>query len=106
MSSPLEQAFAFIQNGGSAVKTPGKEGGWAELYWISTAAKITPTEAAVYSRNASGVLGWQPTKIALQGVPVIGFTLSQAAYQTGSPQQNYADAVPLRAIRIAYTATP
>ena len=106
VSSPLEQSLALIQNGGLSVKTPGKEGGWAEISWTSAVARITPTEAAIYTRNSSGVLAWQPTKIVIQGLPVIGFTLSQAAYQTGSPQQNYADAVPLRTLRFVSLQSP
>ena len=60
----------------------------------------------MHRRNAAGALVWQPVNIAISGLPVIGFTLSQAAYQAGSPQQNYGDAVPLRSVKTISTATP
>ena len=105
-ASPLALGFMAIQNGGAAVPTPGKEGGWAEFAWTAFAARLQPLEAAVHRRNAAGTLAWQPVKIAISGLPVIGFTLSQAAFQTGSPQQNYGDAVPLRSVKTISTATP
>ena len=95
--SPLTVGFAGSQNGGAAVPRPGNEGGWTEISTETNAAtKLVPVEAAAYRRNAAGNLTWEPIKATLTGLPVIGFTLSQAAYQTGSPQQNYADGAPLR----------
>ena len=104
--SPIALGFMAIQNGGAAVPTPGKEGGWVEFGWTSSSAKLRPLEASVYRRNAAGNLLWQPVNITLTGLPVIGFTLSQAAYQSGSPQQNYADAVTLRSLRSVVVTTP
>ena len=72
---------------------PGKEGGWASLYWLG---KLSTVDASVYRRNAVGTLAWTPVSMTLTGLPVIGFTMAQSAYKTGSPQQNYADATPLR----------
>ena len=94
--SSLAVGLGGIQDAGSTVSKPGKEGGTAEIFWTHLLARLQPPEATVYRRNTSGALAWEPVKIALQGLPIIGFTLSQAAYKTGSPQQNFADAIPLR----------
>ena len=95
--------FMAIQNGGAAVPRPGKEGGWVEFAWTSALSRLKALEASVYRRDISGKLVWQPVTATLIGLPIIGLTLSQAAYQTGSPQQNYADAVPLRSQTIVTT---
>ena len=95
-ASSVALGFMAIQNEGAAVATPGKEGGWARFEWTAYSAKLRALDASVYRRNVAGSLAWQPVSINVVGLPVIGFTLSQAAYQTGSPQQNFADAIPLR----------
>jgi hypothetical protein len=94
--SPNTLGFSAVQDQGFVVAAPGKEGGWAQFSSGSARARLQPIEAFVHRRDATGTLVWQPVSATLVGLPVIGFTLSQAAYRTGSPQQNYADAVPLR----------
>ena len=103
LSSALTVGFGGVQNNATPVPKPGKEGGWAEMYWNNSSGNLQPVEAAVYRRNPAGALVWEPIKATLLGLPVIGFTLSQAAYQTGSPQQNFADAIPLRSQTVVYT---
>ena len=93
LGSSLTVGFLGVQAGSTAVLKPGKEGGWASLYWLG---KLSTVDASVYRRNAVGTLAWTPVSMTLTGLPVIGFTMAQSAYKTGSPQQNYADATPLR----------
>ena len=47
-------------------------------------------------RGNDGTLKWAPVAATLYGLPVVGFTLSQSTYQTGSPQQNFGDTTPVR----------
>ena len=84
-----------IQNGGLPVATPGRDGGWLELAFTSATARLTPLDASTVRINNGKPEITTGTGIVV-GLPVIGFTLSQAAYRSGSPQQNYADAIPLR----------
>ena len=93
LGSSLTVGFLGVQAGSTTVLKPGKEGGWASLYWLG---KLSAVDASVYRRNAAGALAWTPVLMTLTGLPVIGFTMAQSAYKTGSPQQNYADATPLR----------
>ena len=93
LGSVLTKGFLGIEAGGTTVLKPGKEGGWASLYWLG---KSSAVDASVMRRNAAGVLVSTPVSITLNGLPVVGFTLSQSAYKTGSPEQNFADATALR----------
>lgn len=105
-ASLLDAQFAVgvagLQYGGRGVDTPGREGGWLELVFASPTSSLTPSDASTVSINNGKP---EITKITgtLIGLPVIGFTLSQAAYRTGSPQQNYADAIPLRTQNTIFT---
>ena len=93
LGSLLTRGFRGIQDGGTTVLNPGKEGGWVSLGWVGG---LSAVDASVMRRNAVGALVSTPVSITLNGLPVLGFTLSQSAYKTGSPQHNYADATPLR----------
>ena len=95
LGSALGNAINGIQYGGVEVISPGREGGWLELQFLGTRAKLAAVAASSVKRVA-GVLTLTPVSLTLQGLPVIGFTLSQSAYKTGSPQQNYGDIAPLR----------
>lgn len=75
--------------------TVGKEGGWVELFFPAQQAKLMAVAASAVERKA-GVLTLTPVTLTLQGLPVIGFTMTQSAYKTGSPQQNFGDITPLR----------
>jgi hypothetical protein len=95
----LNSQFPFsvtgFQNDGVPVLTPGREGGWIELAFTAPSASYgTPQFSTV--RMTDGKPEIVTTGGTLFGLPVIGFTLSQSAYRQGSPQQNYADAIPLR----------
>ena len=74
----------------------GKEGGHVLITPTNPTAVLKPVESVVLQRTSAGALVWTPVSATLYGLPIIGFTLSQAAYQTGSPQQNYGDATPTR----------
>ena len=78
--------------------TTGREGAWAEFVLDARwpVRPLEPIEASAHRRDASGKLVWQTITAAMYDLPAIGFTLSHGEYRTGSPQQNYADAVPLR----------
>jgi hypothetical protein len=102
LGSLLAVSFPSSQNQGVDVSQPGKEGGWAALTWTG---KLSAIDASVMRRNAAGALVAAPVSITLNGLPVLGFTLAQSAYKTGSPQQNYADATPLRT-SVTVTETP
>jgi hypothetical protein len=98
-------ALPSLQNGGRPVTTPGREGGWLELGFTSTTATLTPSEASVV-RVTGGTPEIVTAPRILLGLPVIGFTLSQSAFKLGSPQQNFADAVPLRTKHVLATGQP
>ena len=105
----LNSQFPFsvtgFQNGGVPVLTPGREGGWIELAFTApTATYGTPQFSTVRVTNGKPEI--VTTAGTLFGLPVIGFTLSQSAYRQGSPQQNYADAIPLRTQNTISTPTP
>ncbi len=91
------------QNQGLMVVTPGKEGGHIQITPTNRNAALKPLASSVLQRTSAGTFAWTPVSAALYGLPIIGFTLSQAAYQTGSPQQNYGDATPLRSTAIVIT---
>ncbi len=91
--STLAVSVTASQNQGLQVRSPGKEGGWSAISWIG---KLSAVDASVMRRNAAGELAATPVSITLNGLPVLGFTLAQSAYKTGSPQQNFADATALR----------
>ena len=97
--------FSGIQNGGVPVAKPGREGGWLELAFTASTAKMTPLDTNVIAvKNGKPEL----TKVngVVYGLPAIGFTLSQSAFKQGSPQQNYADAVTLRIQTTILTEQP
>ena len=95
LASPIGVDIKAIQNGGLNVPSPGREGGWLELYFVSTQAKLTAISASIVERKAD-VLTLTPVSLTVHGLPVIGFTMTQSAYKTGSPQQNFGDITPLR----------
>ncbi len=94
--------IAGIQNIGRAVNTPGREGGWVELAFTAPTASLTPSDASTIRIN-NGKPEIVKITGSVFGLPAIGFTLSQSALKLGSPQQNYADAVPLRALPVLTT---
>ncbi len=95
LTSVLGIGYQAVQNGGREVFNPGKEGGWLELSFPAPQAKLTAVSASVVERKAD-VLTLTPVSLTVQGLPVIGFTMTQSAYKTGSPQQNFGDITPLR----------
>ena len=94
-----------IQNGGLPVATPGREGGWLELAFTSATAKLTPLDASTVRIN-NGKPEIVSAPGTMYGLPAIGFTLSQSTFKLGSPQQNFADAVPLRMQPVLVTGQP
>lgn len=94
-ASPLATSIYPIQNGNADVFVAGREGGWLELTFPATAAKLTALNASVVERKA-GVVVLTPVTLTLQGLPMIGFTMSQTAIKLGSPQQNFGDISRLR----------
>ena len=95
LSSPLAVRYYGMQNGGIEVVRPGREGGWLELSFPAPQAKLTAITASFVERK-NGFLTLTPVSLTVQGLPVIGFTITQSAYKTGSPQQNFGDITPLR----------
>lgn len=95
LNSPLTKAFPGIQNGGADVIVVGREGGWLELSFSAPQTTLTAVTASIVERKAD-VLTLTPVGLTVQGLPVIGFTMTQSAYKTGSPQQNFGDIAPLR----------
>ena len=85
----------LFRSRGNTVTRPGREGGWLELSFIDPQAKLTAVSASAVERK-NGVLTLTPVTLTVQGLPVIGFTMTQSAYKTGSPQQNFGDITPLR----------
>ena len=95
LATPLGIRHYPIQNGVIEVIRPGREGGWQELSFIAPQAKFTAVSASLVERKVD-VLTLTPVTLTVQGLPVIGFTMSRSAYKTGSPQQNFGDISPLR----------
>ncbi len=95
LSAQFPFALPSIQNGGLPVATPGREGGWLELAFTSATARLdAPDMTRVRITNGKPEIATAAG--IMYGLPAIGFTLSQSAFKQGSPQQNFADAVPLR----------
>jgi hypothetical protein len=94
-NSPLMSGFFPLQNGGEDVLTVGNEGGWVEPTFPGAQAKLTAVAASAVERK-NGLLALTPVGLIVQGLPVIGFTMTQSVYKLGSPQQNFGDISPLR----------
>lgn len=98
-------ALPAVQDRWRSVVAPGREGGWLELAFTTPTANLKPLDAStVQITNGKPEL----VKIVgtMYGLPAIGFTLSQSAYKAGSPQQNFADAVPIRTQPVIVTGHP
>jgi hypothetical protein len=95
--SPGMQIMNPIQNGFSdLVVRLGKEGGWMQVYPTNPLAVLLSTNSSLVSRSAStGDVVVTPAVHTYFGLPVIGFALSVAKYQDGSPQQNFGNLNPL-----------
>ena len=86
-----------IQNGGAAVATSGKEGGWLELTFTSPVARLTSLASSTITTTSSGApTTGAPAAQTYVGLPVIGFALSSASFKTGNPQQNFSNSYSLR----------
>lgn len=96
---------AGIQNGGFPVPAPGREGGWLELAFTSVTARLDALDMRSF-RITNGRPEIATESGMMFGLPAIGFTMSQSAFKQGSPQQNYADAVPLRTQPTILTGQP
>ena len=84
-----------IQNQGVAVATAGKEGGWLTLSFTGKNAQLVglgTVTSTVSGAPVSGAAGVQ----TYFGLPVIGFTISNASFKTGNPQQNYSNSYSLK----------
>ena len=88
-----------IQNGGADVATAGKEGGWLELAFSATTAKLTSTSGSVTTTGSGTAVAGGSGAQTYFGLPTIGFALSSASYKTGNPQQNYSSSYGLRFAR-------
>jgi len=88
------------QNAGVPVVTPGKEGGHVVVAPTNPNARLIASKAVVLKRSAStGEIETTNGKLTLFGLPIIGFTLSAAKYNTGTPQQNFGNLTPMGFVR-------
>jgi hypothetical protein len=94
--SPRMQVVDPIQAAGATTVRLGKEGGWMQVYPSNPLAVLVSTNSSLVSRSASaGDVVVTPAVHTYFGLPVIGFALSVAKYQDGSPQQNFGNLNPL-----------
>lgn len=105
LNSQYPFSVTGFQNGGVPVLAPSREGGWLELAFTAPTATFGIQQLSTV-RVVNGKPEIVTTAGRLFGLPVIGFTLSQSAYRQGSPQQNYADAIPLRTQNTITSAAP
>jgi hypothetical protein len=88
-NSPRMQALTAIQNAGQPAPL-GKEGGHLQSYPASADARLVPTSSSVLVRSTvNDELVWQPAAHTYFGLPMLGFAISVATYNAGSPQQNF-----------------
>ena len=97
--SPRSRAIRLIQNQGMPAPL-GKEGGHLKLDVTYPSSKLIPTSSSVLSRSATtGELAWTPVAHTYYGLPMLGFALSVAKYNAGTPQQNFGNMNPLNTQR-------
>ena len=78
----------------------GKEGGHLKLDVTYPSSKLIPTSSSVLARSATtGELAWTPVAHTYYGLPMLGFALSVAKYNAGTPQQNFGNMNPLNTQR-------
>ncbi len=95
-NSPRMQMLAAVQAQGRDVPTTGNEGGHLAISPTSPTGRLVPTSPFVFARSdATGELMWTPSAHTYFGLPMIGFALSVAKYNAGSPQQNFGNLNPL-----------
>lgn len=88
-NSPRLQAVYAVQNQGLSVPV-GKEGGHIAVSPRNPAATLTPISSSVLARSkTTGELTWQSAAHTYFGLPMLGFAISVAKYNAGSPQQNF-----------------
>jgi len=98
-NSPRMLAIGAIQNQG-APATLGKEGGHLEAFPTQPDARLIPTSSSVLARSpTTGEMVWQPAAHTYYGLPMLGFALSLAKYNAGTPQQNFGNMNPLNTQR-------
>jgi hypothetical protein len=87
--SPRMQLLSPIQNAGQPAPI-GKEGGHLQITPTQPSARLVPARSSVLTRSATtGELEWVSAAHTYFGLPMLGFALSVAKYNTGSPQQNF-----------------
>ena len=94
-NSPRLRSLSVVQNQGFPAPL-GREGGRVEMVATAFSARLVPTSSFVFARSdATGELAWTPATHTYFGLPMIGFALSIAKYNAGSPQQNFGNLNPL-----------
>jgi hypothetical protein len=87
--SPRMKRLNAVQNQGQSAPL-GKEGGHLQITAINPTAMLVPARSSVLTRSATtGELEWVSAAHTYFGLPMLGFALSVAKYNTGSPQQNF-----------------
>jgi hypothetical protein len=88
--SPRMETIVPVQNSAISNVPTGKEGGLLDMSPINTGARLVPITSSVLARSATnGELAWVPAAHTYYGLPMIGFAISVAKYNAGSPQQNF-----------------
>lgn len=88
--SPRMQIQATVQAQGNSVAVAGKEGGYLEILSTKPSAQLIPISSSVLARSAAtGELAWTPAAYTYFGLPMLGFAISVAKYNAGTPQQNF-----------------
>jgi hypothetical protein len=95
-NSPNMDSLAPVQNQGLTPVPIGKEGGHLQATATNPNGFLQPTSSSVLTRSATtGEMTWTPVTHQYVGLPMLGFALSVAKYNSGSPQQNFANLNPL-----------
>ena len=95
-NSPRIDIRQVTQNQGQVVVPVGKEGGHLSITATNPNAFLTPISSSVLARSATtGEMTLTAAGHTYYGLPMLGFSLSIAKYNTGSPQQNFATVYPM-----------
>ncbi len=99
-NSPGIAILKAVQNQGLPVVSVGKEGGQLSFRAINVNAVLIPISSSVLARSATtGEMSLTAAAHTYYGLPMLGFSLSIAKYNAGSPQQNFATLYPMSTLR-------
>ncbi len=95
-NSPRMDILNAVQNQGQVIVSVGKEGGHLSIQATNVNAFLKPISSSVLARSATtGEMTLTAAAHTYYGLPMLGFSLSIAKYNAGSPQQNFATLYPM-----------